>query len=155
MGEAATKLLLLLVLLMVIGNCGGGFPVGVCGDSGDIEDDVVVSDGLLLVLVVVAVDELLLLTPLIVQELVVGAVDAADGGVDGDCWLEVTPAAAAAAAARSRSRSRCGLKASRSASTRISLGPHRAYPALFCNHTTCVPCMHLISTSDLEINGVK
>jgi len=149
-GDAATRLLLLLVLLMVIGNCGGGLPVGVCGDKGDIEDDVVAGDGQLLALVVMAAEELLLLTPLFVLELIVEATVAEDGGVAGDCWLEFTPAAAAATAARSRSRSRCGRKASRRASTRISLGPQRAYPALFCSHTTWVPCMHLISTSDLQ-----
>jgi len=66
-GDAATRLLLLLVLLMVIGNCGGGLPVGVCGDKGDIEDDVVAGDGQLLALVVMAAEELLLLTPFVIK----------------------------------------------------------------------------------------
>uniref|UniRef100_A0A182MBS8 Uncharacterized protein n=1 Tax=Anopheles culicifacies TaxID=139723 RepID=A0A182MBS8_9DIPT len=54
------------------------------------------------------------------------------------------------AVALSRSRSRPGRNASSSASTRVSVGAHRAYPAAFCNHTTIVPTMLLKFTSDLR-----
>lgn len=124
MGEAATRLLLLEVLLMVGGNCGGGLPVGVWGDSGDVVD----GDGLLLVLVVIAAEELLLLMPLLVVGVPSIEFTDVEGGVavNGDCWLGITPDVAATAAARSRSLSRWGRNASRSASTRFSLGPQRA-----------------------------
>lgn len=46
---------------------------------------------------------------------------------------------AASCCALSRSLSRTGRNASNKASTRFSVGPHREYPSLFCNHTTIVP----------------
>uniref|UniRef100_A0A8W7PIC8 Uncharacterized protein n=1 Tax=Anopheles coluzzii TaxID=1518534 RepID=A0A8W7PIC8_ANOCL len=54
------------------------------------------------------------------------------------------------AIALSRSRSRPGRNASSRASTRASVGAHRAYPAAFCNQTTIVPTMLLKFTSDLQ-----
>lgn len=43
--------------------------------------------------------------------------------------------------ALSRSFSRTGRNASSNASTRLSVGPHRVKPTLFCSHTTIVPWM--------------
>lgn len=46
---------------------------------------------------------------------------------------------AASCCALSRSLSRTGRNASNKASTRLSVGPHRENPSLFCSHTTIVP----------------
>uniref|UniRef100_A0A182U3B4 Uncharacterized protein n=1 Tax=Anopheles melas TaxID=34690 RepID=A0A182U3B4_9DIPT len=59
------------------------------------------------------------------------------------------------AMALSRSRSRPGRNASSRASTRASVGAHRAYPAAFCNQTTIVPTMllKLASISSSQYGG--
>lgn len=51
---------------------------------------------------------------------------------------------------RSRSRSLPGRQASSNDSTRSSVGPHLATPAVFCSQTTNVPCVARIFTSPLE-----
>lgn len=71
---------------------------------------------------------------------------------DDDDDDDVAAASAAAFLSRSRSRSLWGRNASRKDSTRFSLGPQRECPALFCNQTTCVPCMHFTLTSVLKKN---
>lgn len=97
-GEAATRLLLLLVLLMVIGNC-EGVPVGVWGDSGVSTEDVDdVETGLPMLFVVTdaaaavaaaAPDEVVFMLFMLVAEVGVAGVDMATAEVVVDCCAVV------------------------------------------------------------------
>lgn len=95
-GEAATRLLLLLVLLMVSGNC-EGVPVGVWGDSGVSTEDVDdVETGLPMLFVVTdaaaavaaAPDEVVFML-LLVAEVGVAGVDMATAELVVDCCAVV------------------------------------------------------------------
>lgn len=68
-------------------------------------------------------------------------------GVEGICWCVCL--GGDKSSCLSRSLSLPGRHASNNASTLSSVGPQRAVPAAFCNHTTNVPCAALILTSPL------